>query len=158
MTVRAVFDCNVLLQAAGSPGGPAGACLSLVAAGRITLCVSDDTLAEAAEVMTRPRVRRKLPSLTDAVVDDVLNLMTRIAVRFSPVPALIVMSRDPDDAMYLDLAVAAGAGFVVSWDDKLLEMTDPACPLPDAVAFRASYPTIFAVTPPEFLALLAAMP
>jgi predicted nucleic acid-binding protein len=61
---RAVFDCVVLLQAAGRPDGPAGACLQAVRDGRLELFLSPDILAEVRDVLTRPRTLRRVPGPT----------------------------------------------------------------------------------------------
>ncbi len=44
---RVVFDCVILLQAAGRPTGPAAECLQAVRDGRLELFLSPDILAKA---------------------------------------------------------------------------------------------------------------
>jgi predicted nucleic acid-binding protein len=44
--LRAVFDCNTLVQAIAFDDGPAASCVRLVESGRIELLVSRSTLAE----------------------------------------------------------------------------------------------------------------
>jgi len=59
---RAIFDCVILLQAAGRPSGPAAACLQAVRDGRLELFVSLDILAEVRDVLTRPKTLTRWPS------------------------------------------------------------------------------------------------
>ncbi len=154
--MTAVFDCVVLLQAAGRPGGPAGACFAHAEAGRVRLVTSDEAVAELADVLSRPKVRRAFPRVTDAVSADFLARVGRASTRFPVVPAAVVLARDPKDEKYLNLAVAANADAVVTWDRDLLDPMTGADP--DAVAFRTAHPTIDLLTPPAFLALLPSIP
>jgi putative PIN family toxin of toxin-antitoxin system len=156
MTPRAVYACNVLLQSAARPNGPAGRCFGLARTGAVGLCVSDETRAEFDDVVHRPVVRRKFKTLTDAFVATFLATLDQIAVRVGPVPAVCTLARDPKDEKYLNLAVAAGAAYLVSRDADLLDLmtgTDP-----DAVAFRTAHPTILILDPAAFLQTLAAAP
>lgn len=67
--IAAVFDCMVFLQAATSDQGPAFACLSLVEAGEVRLSVSPPILGEIKDVLTRPAIRAKFPSLTVGILE-----------------------------------------------------------------------------------------
>lgn len=153
MTPTAVFDCNVVLQAALNPRGPAARCMDAVTVGVVALVVSDAVRAEYQQTLDEPSLRRKFRRLTDAVAADLLDRIDRSAARIDPVPAVVALVRDPDDAVYLDLAVEAGAEYLVSRDNDLLDLmtgTDP-----DAVAFRAAHPRILILDPVAFLARVA---
>lgn len=60
----AVFDCMVYLQAAGRDDGPGRACLALVQARRLLLAISPTIRAELQDVLNRPKIHRRFPSLT----------------------------------------------------------------------------------------------
>lgn len=62
MSVRAVFDCMIFVQAVTNAAGPASALFQLVDDGQITLYLSPAILAEVREVLGRPKLRRKLPT------------------------------------------------------------------------------------------------
>ena len=66
---RCVFDCVTLLQAAASPGGPAGRCVDAMHAGAAELHASRATMRELRAVLAYPSVRARFPNLTDAGVD-----------------------------------------------------------------------------------------
>jgi len=156
VTPRAVFDCVVLLQAAGSPAGPAARCVAAVDQGTVTLCISDEAMAEIGEVLERPGVRRNFRHLTDERVAAFLGWLRGVAVRVDPVPNVFTLTRDPDDSKYLNLAVAAGATVVVSRDNDLLDLmtgTDP-----NAVKFRTDHPEIAVLEPATFLQTLRQAP
>ena len=72
MSVRAVFDCMLFLQAVTHEAGPAFACFQLVDEGRLTLCLSREILAEVRDVLGRPKIRRKFPHLTGERVEKFL--------------------------------------------------------------------------------------
>ena len=60
---RVVFDCMLVLQAAARPAGPAAACIALVEAGQVELCLSAEVLAEFHDVLLRPRLRRRFNAI-----------------------------------------------------------------------------------------------
>jgi putative PIN family toxin of toxin-antitoxin system len=148
---RAVFDCVVLLQAAGRPDGPAGACLRAVRDGRLELFLSPDILAEVRDVLTRPRVLRKFPALTPEAVEVYLADLAGHATTLDAVPRAFPLPRDPKDEPYIDLAVAAGARYLVSRDDDLLGLMGDA-------AFRQQFPGLAVVDPVALLRELAPNP
>jgi uncharacterized protein len=152
MIPRVVFDCMVLLQAAGKPAGPAAACFRLAESGVVQLCTSDRTDAEFRDVINRPSLRRQFQALTDQRVADFLETIDRIAILIDPVPEVLTLARDPRDEGYINLTLAAGADYVVTRDNDLLDLmtgTDP-----DAVAFRTACPNVAILDPAAFLARL----
>ena len=66
---RAVFDCMVYLQAAARSTGPAGTCLQTVRDGRLELVISPEIIAEVRDVLTRPKMLKKFPTLTVEAVE-----------------------------------------------------------------------------------------
>jgi predicted nucleic acid-binding protein len=68
---------------------------------------------------------------------------------FTDVPRVFELTRDPKDEPYLNLAIAAGASFLVARDKDLLDLATEA--RPDAQAFRSTYPTLRIVDPVVFL-------
>jgi putative PIN family toxin of toxin-antitoxin system len=140
----AVFDCVVYLQAAINDQGPAAACLTLVESGRVTLFASPAILAEVRDVLSRDKLRKRFPHLTDTRVEQFLQHIGDIAQLLSDVPSVFALQRDPDDALYVDVAIAAQAPFLVSRDKDLLGlMTDSA--------FRQQYPNLTILDPVQFL-------
>ena len=68
-----VFDTNIFLQALIRERGPAVRCLEYFDQGKIILAVSRATLAEIADVLTRPQLREKYALLTDERIADLLE-------------------------------------------------------------------------------------
>ena len=140
MTVgaRVVFDCNTFLQAIGSPEGPAGRCVQLAIDGAVSLFVSPPVLEELRDVASRPKVVAKLHLVAERV-EEFLEAIEIAATVLDGFPESFELPRDPDDAHYIDLALAAGAKLVVSRDRDLLDLMD--ADKPGSLDFHARFPT-----------------
>jgi putative PIN family toxin of toxin-antitoxin system len=108
---RAVFDCNVLLQSLLSSRGPAGRLLGLAKSHTLALFVSRYILDELRDVAMRPNVQRKY-HLTSEIVERFCAELEGHATFIEIVPHVFDFPRDPDDAHYVDLAVAVGAKLI----------------------------------------------
>jgi len=140
MTVPiAVFDCMVYLQAAARQDGPARACLALAQQGRVTICISPAIRAEVQDVLSRPKVRLKFPSLTPESTAQFLHDIDGLTTTLAEVPGVVSFPRDPKDEPYLNLAVAAGATRLVTWDNDLLDLMADN---PEGRAFRTRFPQL----------------
>jgi len=152
---RAVFDCMTFLQATARPAGPAAACPRLVDTGAITLFVSDDVLREVQDVPSRPKLRQKNLLLTDEALQRLLDRLARTATKLESVVKHFTYPRDPKDEPYLNLAIAAGAKYLVTRDNDLLDLMAEN---PDGIDFRARFPVLKILDPVAFLHELAATP
>jgi putative PIN family toxin of toxin-antitoxin system len=149
---RAVFDCMTFLQATTSPAGPAAACLRLVESGAVTVFVSDDILREVEDVLSRPKVRKKNPLLTDQVIRQLLGHLANTATRIQSVTTHFAYSRDPKDEPYLNLAIAVGAKYLVTRDNDLLDLM---ADMPEGIDFRSRFPVLSIIDPVAFLREMA---
>lgn len=114
----------IFLQAAARPMGPAAALLELVEIGALDLLVSDVCIEELREVLTRPSLQRKFPSLTISAVRDFLDRIQACSVYSVNIANVFVLDRDPKDAKYVDLAIATKADFLVTRDKDLLDLRE----------------------------------
>ena len=119
----------IFLQAAAKPLGPAAALLELVEIGELEMFVSEAGLDEIREVLAGTSLQRKFPSLTNSTVSDFLERVQLCSVLTKVVPNLFTLDRDPKDAKYVNLAIAAGADFLVTRDNDLLELRKQGSPL-----------------------------
>ena len=147
-----VFDCMVYLQAAARAEGPGRACLRLAEEGRILLCISPPVHAEVANVLNRPQVRRKFAALTPEAVTVFLEDVSRLARSVPQVPSVVTFPRDPKDEPYLNLALAAGAEYLVTWDKDLLDLMNESTV--EGKAFRQRFPQLTCLTPVAFLQVI----
>jgi putative PIN family toxin of toxin-antitoxin system len=149
---RVVFDCNVLLQAAAREKSVAAKCLNLAESGLVQICVSREVLAEAEDVLNRPEIRGHFPDLSDEIVGAFLKRLEKLSVLVRPVQKKFSYPRDEDDEPYINLAVAAGADFIISHDRDLLDLmtghTD------ECKEFRQRFRPLRVVEPAELLKLM----
>ena len=142
--ITAVFDCVIYVQAAINHQGPAAACLSLVERNEAKLFTSPAVLAEVRETLAQQKLRNRFPHLTDDRIEPFLQQIGQIAELIQNVPSHFSFPRDPDDAMYVDLAQATQAGFIVSRDKDLLSLMNDD-------DFRNAYPNLTIIDPVAFL-------
>jgi putative PIN family toxin of toxin-antitoxin system len=120
MPATAVFDCSLFLQAITSEKGPAFKCFTLVERGEITLFLSPAVLAEVEDVLSRPLLRDKFALLSAERVELFMRKFKSVAVVIPNPPPVFALPRDRDDEPYTDLAIAAGAKYLVTWNDRHL--------------------------------------
>jgi len=149
---RVVFDCNVLLQAAAREKSVAAKCLNLAESGLIQLFVSKEVLAEVEDVLNRPEIRAHFPDLSDEIVGAFLKRLQKLSVLVRLVPKKFSYPRDEDDEPYINLAVAAGANFIISRDRDLLDLMTGYNN--ECKEFRQRFRSLKVVEPIEFLKLL----
>ena len=88
-----------------------------VAAGDLRVAIDERALAELDRVLGYP-VLRLAPEARDAVLDAAKSLATRIESQ----PPKLPRCRDPDDQIFLEIAVTAGAAWLITRDLELLRM------------------------------------
>jgi putative PIN family toxin of toxin-antitoxin system len=146
--LKAVFDCNIFAQALLNPAGPAGACVQAAFDGRVALIISDYVIEEIRAIPDKPVPARI--GVTRAKAEDLIQLLLLRADYISHVPALFVHPIDEDDSAYVNLALAAGAGLIVSRDRHLLNLNEPGKPW--SADFRAQFPKLRVVGAEQLLA------
>jgi putative PIN family toxin of toxin-antitoxin system len=150
MAIRAVFDCTLFLQAVTSERGPAFKCFQLVEAGRITLFLSPSVLAEVRDVLSRPVIRAQFPILTEDRAAAFVRKFMSVAVIMPDPPNAFALPRDHDDEPYTDLAIAAGAEYLVTWNKRhltyLMERDTP-----EGKDFCEKFPSLKILPPPTFI-------
>lgn len=118
MSIRAVFDANVLIAALISPAGPGGQLLDAIRTGDIELVICPQLLAELRDIVQRPKIRAYVTS--DEAQRFVRDL-TALADRQPDPPSPPAVSRDPNDDYLIALARAAGA-VLVTGDHDLVSL------------------------------------
>ncbi len=141
---RVVFDCNVYFQSLVSAEGPAAKCIVVAARGEVSLFCSEHTLVELCDVARRSALRAKF-NITEDRLGRLLETVREIAIFLDSVPDLYQCPRDPDDAHYVNLALAATAKYVVSRDHDLLALMDIS--RPEGRDFRRRFPSLEIIEP-----------
>jgi putative PIN family toxin of toxin-antitoxin system len=117
-----VFDCVVFLQGLIKESGPAVTCIERFEQGRIALAISPDVLTELNDVLSRSSLRQSFPLLTEDKAERLIQLLLLKGTLFRNVTKRFELPRDPDDEPYLNLAIEAGAQFLVTRDRDLLDL------------------------------------
>lgn len=132
-----MIDTNVLVAALRSSTGASHEILLAADQGDFEVALSVPLLAEYDDVCHRPESGTLIPS---NAVDDVINRIAQISQKQAIHYLWRGILPDPKDDMVLELAVAAGASHIVTFDYRHLK--------------QASEFGIAVVTPSEFLDLL----
>ena len=120
--MRAVVDTNVWVSAILTPGGFSARVLTAVADRRFEPVFSGPTLEELKDTVTdRAFVRRHGLRLEE--LNRAIGLLVPLGFRVEEVE-VVSIARDPDDDIFIALAVAASADYLVTRDDDL--KGDPA--------------------------------
>lgn len=116
--MRVVLDTNVLVSGLLSPHGAPGRALDSVVSGAVGMLVDDRILREYAEVLTRPRFG------FDRVT--ALELVDFLSTEAEHVDAsnVSVSLPDPDDAPFLEVAIAGGADALVTGNARHFKTRD----------------------------------
>ena len=128
-----VIDTNCLLQII-SRRSPYRPIWEAFLAGRFTLCVSEEILAEYQEILEQ----QITPTVAENVVMLILNQVNVQLV--DPHFRMGIITADPDDNKFVDCAFAAGADYLVSEDSHFRVLHD------------TPFPQLNLVTLDEFLA------
>jgi putative PIN family toxin of toxin-antitoxin system len=109
-------DTNVLISALVYRRGKPYQLLQMATAGDINLTVSEDIVAEMAEVLVRKfKASEQEVAEAIAIVRDAARIVR-------PSVTLDVVKDDPDDNRIVECAVSAGSDFIVTGDKDLLRM------------------------------------
>ena len=137
--MRVVIDTNVLISAAIKPKSRLGLLIQYLHQARYMLIYSSEMLDELAEVFSRPKIRQKY-NLDEEAIDTVIGVIVTRGENVIPTKN-IAICRDPDDNLFLSLALDGHADYIVSGDGDLLSLSP----------FRG----IAIIKPAEFLNILA---
>ena len=150
LETRVVFDCMIFLQAIVSDLGSSFACFERVRSGEAKLLVSPEILFEVRDVLKRPKLRNKWPILDSPHPEDFLRAVEGLAEVFTNPAKAFPLPRDPDDEIYLDVAIEAAAEYLVTWNDRHLTYLMRQ-DTPEGRDFCARFPALKIVDPPTFL-------
>jgi putative PIN family toxin of toxin-antitoxin system len=145
-----VFDAVVFVQAMINSRGPSAACIERVSAGEAILFLSNAILAEIRDVPLRPELTRRYTHLTLRLVESFVEQIQAIAMHVAIPSKAFTLRRDPDDQPYIDLAIAANAQYLVTWNERHLTYLMRG-DTPEGKEFREKFPAITILSPPDFL-------
>ena len=115
--VVVVIDTNVWISALMTPRGAARHAV-LRAAEFAEIAMTERTLAELERKLVGDKFAAAISAgALDALMDEIIH-----RVAFHVPPSTARRSRDPDDDIFLDLALAVEAAFLITGDKDLLDL------------------------------------
>jgi putative PIN family toxin of toxin-antitoxin system len=139
--ISAVFDTNLLVSAflsRNNYGGVSNELLRFVRDGAIELHLSPDIAVETLATLVESERAQRRYSYTPAMALEFCDSLLAVGTIVVAPPTLPgAVSRDPDDDMIIECAVAASVEYIVTRDDDLLSLR--------------SYADITMITPEEFI-------
>ncbi len=115
--IKAVIDTQIFLRAAiNRKSLPARLLFEL--SNKYELVTSLEISAEVKDVLNRPELREKFKTLTEAVANELVALLS--AAEMVTPTEVEAISRDPKDDIFLACAKAAKAQYIVTEDKDLL--------------------------------------
>ena len=112
---RCVVDTNVLISALLQPSGRTAEVLGAIRAGGGVLLFSDETFAELASRLLRPKFDRYVaPATRQRFVGDLAGVAEWVTIT-----GAVHVCRDPDDDKFLETAINGEADCLVTGDADL---------------------------------------
>jgi len=119
--MRVVVDMNVLISATIKPSSSLAQILVYIRNGKFDFLYFPEFLQEYAEVCSRPRLWEKY-QLDKDEIEATIQIMASRGILVHVVTQIDVC-RDPDDNIFLSLALDGKADYIVSGDKDLLDLS-----------------------------------
>jgi putative PIN family toxin of toxin-antitoxin system len=148
-TYRVVLDTNVLLRGLINSHSASGRILALCEDRKLVPVLSKSVLAEYRYILKDPKIVARCPELEPRKVDVTLARLIFVGDVIRSIKVRFVYPRDPQDAKFIELAIAANATHLVSSDGDILDL--PGGHGEASKRFRQRLPTIVVLDPPDFL-------
>ena len=113
-----VLDTNVLVGYLWSSANCFRIVRAMLLEGRFTAALSREMMKEFDDVVSRPKIKKRIGE-TDPAIFRREYLLSTIFVRPK---SNVTVCADPDDNMLLECAQEAGADYLVTGDDDLLRL------------------------------------
>jgi putative PIN family toxin of toxin-antitoxin system len=120
MPLSAVVDASVLVNAFLFPESVPGLIVKLGRQGRFNMHLSGILLDETRDALLSVCLRKAYGHSEQTAIGWVTELEKDSLVNRDPLPDVGQVCRDPDDDHLIAMAVAAGAGIIVTGDKDLL--------------------------------------
>lgn len=119
--IKAVVDTNILVSGLISPKASPAKIISLWRDRKFILIVSEEILQEVERVLFYPKIFEKY-HLDKNSIGKYLKIFRAFAKVVKPGEKMRIIKADESDNKFIEAAVSAGAGYIVSGDRHLLEL------------------------------------
>jgi uncharacterized protein len=120
--LRLVLDTNVLLAGLVSKSSASQKVVDLLQARKVIPLLSPPVLAEYRAVLLHTAIAARFPNLTPRRVELALHRLRYIGDEYPTVRVKFELQRDPQDAMFVELAIAGQATHLITMDPDLLSL------------------------------------
>lgn len=121
--IKAVIDANILVSGLISPKASPAKIISLWCERKFVLVVSEEILKEVERVLFYPKIFKKY-RLDKNSIDKYVKIFRAFAEIVKPEEKLKLVKADENDNKFIEAALTADAGYVVSGDKHLLEIKE----------------------------------
>lgn len=117
-----MLDTNVLVRGFAYPDSASARLLNLCESRKLLLLLSRSVLMEYIDVLSRDELVGGRPAIAEGTVKALIERLRYLAEFIDPVRARFRFDRDPEDARFLELAIAGDATHLVTYDNDLLSL------------------------------------
>jgi putative PIN family toxin of toxin-antitoxin system len=149
VSVRVIYDTMIFFQWAALPEDRQHGTVKAIYDGSIRLCMSPALFEEVRDVLSRPEIRAKSPNLTDERLRQLLDAMIDASEWYADVPASFTWPHHPDDDHLFNLAIHARAKYIVTWEQRLLNLLSEKSDA--AKQLRMLAPELEIISPKQFV-------
>jgi putative PIN family toxin of toxin-antitoxin system len=146
---RVVIDTNTVLRGLVGEGSASALVLEAAESRAFVPLLSKPVLDEYRETLLDPELRESLPRLTPQRVEIALRRLRFVGDIIATSRTHFVLPRDPDDAKFIELAIAGEATHLVTFDRDLLSLR--ASRSEAAQRLRQRSPELSILDAPSFL-------
>jgi putative PIN family toxin of toxin-antitoxin system len=148
VSLRVVYDTMVFFQWAALPEDRQHTTIRALYDGSVRLSMSRALFEEVRDVLSRPEVQARAPSLTPERLKQILSATLEHAEWLPDVPNAFTWTQHPDDDHIFNLAIAAHAQYLVTWESRIHKLASDTTP--DAERLRILAPQLEIITPKQF--------
>jgi putative PIN family toxin of toxin-antitoxin system len=154
-----VLDTNTLLRALADASSASADIVRACERRALLILLSKPVLDEYRDVLGEAEIAGRFPAITPEAVSRTLDVLRYVGDYVRNLRVRFRFNRDPDDATFMELAIAGGASHIISHDDDLRSLptsrTDdgrrfrrlPRTRVLDALTFKREHRLLFADAP-----------
>ena len=144
-----VLDSNTILRGLSNPASASGDVIRLCDSRGVIVLFSKPVLAEYREFLADSAIRNHFPTIDTDVAVKALRRLNYVGEVCEVGSIHFEFDRDPDDAMFIELAIAGQATHIISHDKDLLSL--PTSRSDAGKRFRQRLPGVRIVDAATFL-------
>lgn len=147
--IRVVYDTMLFFQAAAQAPPRLHGTFRALDARKAQLCMSPALLDEIIDVLSRREFLDKAPHFTPQRAAQFFAKIRSVSDWIEPIPGVFSLPDHPKDDHLFNLAIAAKADRLVTWESRLLALNEPDSV--DGQRLRRLAPQLRILTPAAFM-------